>query len=98
MVLASMLLQHSGSVRPLERTRPADLSGRQLTSILELVRDNVSEPLSLSRMADAVNLSSFHFLRAFKATTGSTPHQFVLEQRIEAGKGCCVTSGAPSLK
>lgn len=85
-VLASMLPQSSGSVRPLQRARSSGLSGRQLTTILELVRDNVAEPLALKTMADAVHLSSFHFLRAFKATTGCTPHQFVLETRIEAAK------------
>lgn len=85
-VLAQLLIYTPGAERPSRSQRPSGLSGRQLTTVLELVRDNVSEPLSLQRMADAAGLSSFHFLRAFKATTGCTPHQFVLQQRIEAAR------------
>ena len=84
--VAHMLIHVSGPGRKPGRGTLLGLSGRQLTTILDLVRDNLSEPLSLQMMADTLGLSTFHFLRAFKRTTGCTPHQYVLEQRIEAAK------------
>jgi AraC-like DNA-binding protein len=37
--------------------------------------------IGLARMA---GLSPYHFLRAFKATTGVTPHQWLLRTRLRA--------------
>jgi AraC family transcriptional regulator len=31
-------------------------------------------------------MSPYHFCRAFKASMGITPHQYVLENRVEAAK------------
>ncbi len=81
-----LLLQGPGTGRPYGQQGLPGLSGRQLRTVLELIQDNVSEPLSLQIMANSAGLSSFHFLRAFKATTGCTPHQFVLQRRIEEAK------------
>jgi AraC family transcriptional regulator len=38
--------------------------------------------ITLDALAAAVNLSPYHFARAFRATTGMTPHAFVTEQRL----------------
>src|SRR5262249_15950273 len=37
-------------------------------------------------MAQSVGLSTAHFARMFRKSTGQTPHQFVLRQRIERAK------------
>jgi AraC family transcriptional regulator len=37
-------------------------------------------------MAQSVGLSTAHFARMFRKSTGETPHQFVLRQRIERAK------------
>src|SRR6516165_2269496 len=41
---------------------------------------------TLIEMAQSVDLSPAHFSRMFRKSTGETPHQFVLRQRIERGK------------
>ncbi len=33
-----------------------------------------------------VGFSPYHFARLFRQTTGESPHQFVLRQRLEAAK------------
>ena len=43
--------------------------------------------LSLEEMAQSVGLSTAHFARMFRKSTGGTPHQFVLRQRLERAKG-----------
>jgi AraC family transcriptional regulator len=42
--------------------------------------------LSLDELAQSVGLSTAHFARMFRKSTGETPHQFVLRQRLERAK------------
>src|SRR5262249_43818483 len=44
------------------------------------------DELSLDKMAQLVGLSTAHFARMFRKSTGATPHQFVLRQRLERAK------------
>ncbi|SFW85159.1 AraC family transcriptional regulator [Amycolatopsis australiensis] len=50
---------------------------------VQFIRDNHHLPLSLADMAAAADLSSFHFLRVFKAATGQTPYRFLTRIRVE---------------
>jgi len=40
----------------------------------------------LSELADAAGLSAFHFAKLFKQSTGSSPHQYILQRRLERAK------------
>jgi len=51
-----------------------------------LVHVKMEDDLSLDEMAQSVGLSTAHFGRMFRKSTGETPHQFVLRQRIERAK------------
>lgn len=56
-----------------------------LQRILSFIEMNLSESFSISDLAQATTgLSEFHFSRCFKASTGLSPHQYVLERRISA--------------
>lgn len=58
----------------------------RIRNAVELLHDEVSANYALQTLADSCNLSKFHFCRAFKRTTGVTPHQYQLRIRIE--KAC----------
>jgi AraC family transcriptional regulator len=60
-------------------------SGR-LRRIKELVEAKIEDDLSLDEMAKSVDLSTAHFARMFRKSTGETPHQFVLRRRLERAK------------
>lgn len=60
------------------------LGPSQRRRIIELIHDDLSADLSLTRMASEVGLSTYHFVRVFKATFDTTPHRYVQEQRLEA--------------
>src|SRR6201987_422739 len=73
------------------RHRPAQmyrggLGSARLRRIKELVDAKMEDDLSLDEMAQSVGLSTAHSARMFRKSTGQTPHQFVLRQRLERAK------------
>ena len=62
------------------------LGSARLRRIKELVHAKMEDDLSLDEMAQSVGLSTAHFARMFRKSTGETPHQFVLRQRLERAK------------
>jgi AraC family transcriptional regulator len=60
------------------------LGPRQRQQLQNLIRGELASDLTLTRLADEVRLTPYHFARAFKATFGTSPHQYILEQRILA--------------
>jgi AraC family transcriptional regulator len=73
------------------RHRPAQLyrgglGSARLRRIKELVHAKMGDDLSLDEMAQSAGLSTAHFARMFRKSTGQTPHQFVRRQRVERAK------------
>jgi AraC family transcriptional regulator len=65
---------------------PGRLDRATLDRVVELVEAHLADTLTVSDLASAAALSPFHFARAFKASTGLAPHQFVTSQRMERAK------------
>jgi AraC family transcriptional regulator len=81
------------------RQRPAQpsrggLGPARLRRIKELVDAKLESDLSLDEMAQSVGLSTAHFARVFRKSTGETPHQFVVRQRLERAKAMLRTPDA----
>lgn len=76
---------HAARHRPVQISR-GGLGPARLRSIRELVHAKIEDELSLDEMAQSVGLSTAHFARMFRKSTGETPHQFVLRQRLERAK------------
>jgi AraC family transcriptional regulator len=51
--------------------------------LLEFIQTPLNEPLSLETLAHQVGFSPHHFAKLFRRATGTSPHQFVLRQRLE---------------
>jgi AraC family transcriptional regulator len=79
--------------RPVQMYR-GGLGSARMRRIRELVRARIEDDLSLDEMAQSVGLSTAHFARMFRKSTGETPHQFVLRQRIERAKVMLRAPGA----
>jgi AraC family transcriptional regulator len=76
---------HAVRHRPVQLYR-GGLGSARLRRIKELVHSKIEDDLSLDEMAQSVGLSTAHFARMFRKSTGQTPHQFVLRQRLERAK------------
>jgi AraC family transcriptional regulator len=60
------------------------LGAAQQRRLSDLIQQQLGAKLSLDRLAQEVGLSPQHFARLFKATYGTTPHQYVQALRIDA--------------
>src|SRR6266702_4433133 len=76
---------HAVRHRPVQIYR-GGLGSARLRRIKELVHAKMGDDLSLDEMAQSIGLSTAHFARMFRKSTGETPHQFVLRQRLERAK------------
>jgi len=61
----------------------------------EMILAHIDGRVGLAELASACELSRSHFTRAFKATTGSPPFQWLLIQRIERAKNLLLNSNLP---
>ncbi|HEY2686156.1 MAG TPA: AraC family transcriptional regulator [Steroidobacteraceae bacterium] len=66
---------------------PARVPIRNQRRILEVVHqleETYNERWSLSDLAKLAHMSTYHFLRTFKAVTGQSPNQFIMYLRLRA--------------
>jgi AraC family transcriptional regulator len=83
-LLAAHLARHH-SVRPVPGrfTVSRGLSGGQLAAVRDIMDARLAEPVPLADLAAAAALSVSQFSRQFKASTGQTPHRFLMRLRVE---------------
>ena len=62
----------------------------RLGQVIEYIRAHLNADLSIVELARIAQTSPFHFARRFKASTGLTPHRYVMERRIELAKSLLV--------
>ncbi|MGS2717217.1 helix-turn-helix domain-containing protein [Eionea flava] len=71
------------------------LSSDRCKKVTEYIEEHITEDLSLIELANAANLSVYHFSREFKQTTGCSPHQYVTQRRVEKAKHLLATTSLP---
>ena len=69
------------------------LGPARLRRVQELVNAKIEEELRIDEMAQSAGLSTAHFSQMFRQSTGESPHQFVLRQRVERAKEMLPTPG-----
>lgn len=50
------------------------------------IRGHFAEPISIDYLASRAALSPYHFIRLFKKETGQTPHQYIMQMRVNSSK------------
>lgn len=74
------------------------LSDRQLLQVMNYISDRLADNVQLSDLAELLAMSQFHFSRCFKQSTGVSPYQYVLQQRIERAKHLLKTTQLPIME
>ncbi|PSN19658.1 AraC family transcriptional regulator [filamentous cyanobacterium CCP5] len=84
--LAVQLLRHHGTTAAQLQRYQGGLPTYQLNQILDYIDATLAEDIKLADLAELLGMSPFHFGRMFKQSTGISPHQYVIQQRIEQAK------------
>ena len=80
------ILHTYGNVAVGQVSRRGGLASWQLRRAYEFIEANLDGDPSILEMAGLCGLSSAHFAKAFKRTTGAPPHAWLLKRRIERAK------------
>ena len=86
--LATHLVYHYSTQKKggQQRSESGRLSPLQLKRVTDYIDEHLAQDISLAELASVVSLSSFHFARLFKASTGTAPHQYHIRHRIKRSK------------
>ena len=64
------------------RQAPAPQYDPKIAQTLSYINENLSQPMTVDELAERAYLSKYHFMRLFKAQTGSTVHAYVRQRRL----------------
>ena len=82
-LLATRLLASHAGTTPQIQSVIGGLSPTTLNRAIQRLRSDVEADLSLAALASDAGLSRFHFCRAFKESTGLSPHAWLRQHRLE---------------
>ncbi|AGH47929.1 AraC family transcriptional regulator [Sphingomonas sp. MM-1] len=85
LLITQLVRGHSsfGAIEPPARRGLADWQVRKVTAYIS---EHLDEPIGLDELAALAGLSRFHFCTAFRQATGSTPHAWLVNLRMERAR------------
>jgi AraC family transcriptional regulator len=85
-MLAARLLQQHSVRTPKLASNENGLSSYTLRQILDYIRSNLSQDLSIADLAQVAGMSPYYFMRMFKKSMHVTPRQYIIQMRIDRAK------------
>ncbi|MBV8885412.1 MAG: helix-turn-helix transcriptional regulator [Chroococcidiopsidaceae cyanobacterium CP_BM_RX_35] len=85
-VLIIHLLRHYSTVTQTITSENRSLTRNQLQQAIDYIHTHLDRDLSLVEIADVINISPTYFASLFKRAIGISPHQYVIQQRVERAK------------
>jgi AraC family transcriptional regulator len=77
------LLRTSSTLPVIHTLSERAFTQSQLSKVRDYINARLDQHISLSELADVVALSSTHFSRLFKQSTGVAPYHYVIQRRVE---------------
>ncbi len=84
--LAVYLVSRHSAGNPLAPFAPGGLPAYRLKRVRDFIGENLEDDLSLGQLATIAGMSPHYFSEMFRQSTGHSPYQYVLLQRIERAK------------
>jgi AraC family transcriptional regulator len=81
--LMAHLLRHYSVQNYFAPTVVNGLPKRQLKQVVDYIHDHLDQDLTLETLAAIAHMSSSYFSRLFKQSTGLSPHQYVIQCRVD---------------
>ncbi len=92
--LATHLLSTHSRWRSLDEggRDPGVIRDPRLARVMDYMSAHFDEVLTLDRLAQEAGVSKFHFSRLFRASTGLSPHVFLVQLRMQAARRMLTTT------
>jgi AraC family transcriptional regulator len=84
-LLAALARDHTTAPPAVPRAA-GGLSPARLDRVLRHVEEHLAGPVAVADLAARAHVSEFHFSRLFRAATGTSPHRYVLQRRVERAR------------
>jgi AraC family transcriptional regulator len=94
-ILAVHVLRNYTAANIEPRPLTGGLSGRKLRTVTSYMAENYTRDLRLEELARIAGISTFHFAREFKRVTGTSPHQYLINLRIQRAKALLTETKMP---
>lgn len=88
--LAHHLIYHYSNLSPTPPRSMGGLSSRRLKLVLEYIEDTLGQPITLRELAALAGVSARHLERAFRQSTASSPHAYVMDRRLHRARGLLI--------
>jgi AraC family transcriptional regulator len=84
--LAARLVQNYAVSKPALEFKANGLPQSQLERVIDYIKANLTQDLSILDLATLTGMSESHFSRSFKRSVGVAPYQYLMQQRVERAK------------
>ena len=86
--LATRLVQNYALSQPspLLENKASGLPRSQLKRVIDYMKANLAQDLSILDLATLTSMSKSHFSRSFKQSVGIAPYRYLMQQRVERAK------------
>lgn len=81
---------------PASSPKPRGLSRAQLERVTSYIEAHIDRDLSLQRLAAVAQVSASHLKNAFRHSTGSPVHEYVVRRRVERAKALLLRGEMPA--
>ena len=95
--LIIQLLIQVGRLDEATPLRPELRGDPKIQQALSYINENFRRPLTVEALAEQVYMSPYHFMRLFKAQTGSTVHAYIRQKRLMTAARL-IREGVPAAK
>ncbi len=86
MTLTIHLLRKYCATKPKLSSYENGLSKLKLRRVTDYICEHLGDDLKVIELAAIAQVSPYYFIRLFRKSIGQTPHQYILQQRIEKAK------------
>lgn len=84
--LVVQLLRNYSTAQPHVAVYEGGLGDRKLLQVTNYINDYLDRDIKLADLAQLLGMSQSHFSHLFKQSIGISPHQYLLQQRVERAK------------
>jgi AraC family transcriptional regulator len=95
MMAVHLARYHSSRSRSVNTAVTKPICSWKMKRLIDFIEENLDRDLSLEVMAADAEVSPLYLPRAFKAAVGQSPHQYVLQRRIQKARSLLTNTDSP---